>query len=51
MKRCRIKLEIELEIDAYTINDAVDLAKESVYDLDGLGVGVINVTVTDQSEQ
>jgi hypothetical protein len=49
MKTCRIKLSVELEIDAFTVEDAVDVAKDSVYDLEGLGVTVIDVTVTDRS--
>ena len=50
MKTYRVKLEIELEIDAFTAEDAVDMITESVYDLEGLGITVIDVAVTDRSE-
>lgn len=45
MKTYRVKLEVELEIDAFTVEDAKDLADESVRDLEGLGVIVADVTV------
>ena len=51
MRTYRVKLEIELEIDAFTVEDAVDLVTESVYDLEGLGITVADVTVTGRSEQ
>jgi hypothetical protein len=49
--RCRVNLQVELEIDAFTLDDAIDLAKESVYDLDGLGVTVIDVTLVHGREE
>ena len=51
MNTYRIKLEVELELDAFTAEDAVDLAKDSIYDTEGLGVAVIDVTVTGKSER
>lgn len=51
MKTCRIELKVGLEIDAFVVDDARDLAVDAVLDLDGLGVKVIYVTVTDQYEQ
>lgn len=50
METYRVKLEVELEIDAFTVEDAVDLVTESVYDLEGLGITVASVTVSDKSE-
>lgn len=51
MKTCRIKLEVELEIDAFTFEDAADLATEAIQDMEGLGVTVIDVTVTGECER
>lgn len=50
MKNCRVKLEVELEINAFNADDAADLATESIYDMEGLGITVIDVTVTDHCE-
>jgi hypothetical protein len=50
MKTCRIKLEVELEINAFTLDDAADLASEAICDIEGLGVTVVDVTVTGKSE-
>lgn len=51
MKICRIKLEVELEINAFTVEDAADLATETMRDMEGLGVTVIDVAVTDHCEK
>lgn len=50
MKTSRVNLEVELEIDAFTFEDAADVAREAICDLEGLGITVINVTVTDERE-
>lgn len=51
MKTCRVRLEVELEVNAFTMEDAADLATETIFDMEGLGVTVIEVTVTGKSEQ
>ena len=51
MKTCRIKLEVELEINAFTVDDAAELATEAIEDIEGLGVTVIDVTVTGHCEK
>jgi hypothetical protein len=50
MKTCKVKLEVEVEVNAFTMDDAADIATETIYDMEGLGVTVIDVTVTDRSE-
>lgn len=50
MKRYTIKLEVELELDAYTIEDARDIADESIRDIEGLGVDVTEVTIASARE-
>jgi hypothetical protein len=50
MKTCRIKLEVELEVNAFTEDDAAELATDAIFDMEGLGVTVIEVTVTGERE-
>jgi hypothetical protein len=50
MKVCRVKLEVELEINAFNENDAVELATECICDMEGLGVTVVDVNVIDHCE-
>lgn len=51
MNTYRVGLYVELEIDAFTADDAADAITESVYDLEGLGITVSQVTVTSKTEQ
>jgi hypothetical protein len=51
MKICRVTLEVELEINAFTVEDAADLATETIRDMEGLGVTVVDVVVIDHFEQ
>lgn len=50
MKTCKIKLVVELQVDAFTVDDAADLAIESIHGLEGLGVTVVDVTLAHQAE-
>lgn len=47
METYRIKLEIEIEIEAFTLPDAAEVARDAIYDMEGLGVVVTDVTVID----
>jgi hypothetical protein len=50
MKTCRVTLEVEVEIEAFTFEDASELARDAINDMEGLGVTVIDVTVTGTAE-
>lgn len=50
MNTYRITLEVKLEIDAFNVSDAKDLAAETIREMEGLGVTVIDVTVTGETE-
>lgn len=50
MKTCRINLEVELEIDAFNFEDAADVAREAILDMEGLGIKILDVAVTGECE-
>jgi len=50
MNTYRIKLEVELEINAFSSADGSELAVETIHDMEGLGVTVVDVTVAGVEE-
>jgi hypothetical protein len=45
MQPFKVKLEVEVEVDAFTQEDANQLASETIYEMEGLGVTVIDVSL------
>jgi hypothetical protein len=48
MNTYRIVLKTALDVDAYTWDDAKDLAIDTMYEMDGLGVEVVDVVVREE---
>jgi hypothetical protein len=45
MKTYRLEIKATVEIDAFTQGDAAEAVLDAVYDLEGIGVTLIDVTV------
>ncbi len=45
METFRIKLEVDLEIEAFNRGDAEDLARDTIYEMEGLGVSIVDAKV------
>jgi hypothetical protein len=45
MDTYRVVVQTIVEVEAYTLDDAKDLAIDTMYEMDGLGVTVVDVVV------
>ena len=48
METFRVRLEVDLEVEAYNRGDAEDLARDTIYEMEGLGVSIIGVNPHEQ---